>query len=151
MALRPHSRQRRRGITAHNSISYSVYRRIITGWFLRTNVNPQHIYLLLHCRVDCKFAKENKKKLGQLMPSSWNLPSRSVRHPVLIVSSLKCITDVFYCGRFSIAYCVYKDADRLCSLVVRVPVPEVPSSILGTIMFSEKLSVWNGAHSASWG
>jgi hypothetical protein len=28
--LRPHSRERRRGITAHNSISYSVYRRIIT-------------------------------------------------------------------------------------------------------------------------
>jgi hypothetical protein len=112
VALRHQSRERRRGITAHNSISYSVYRRIITGWFLRTSVNLQqtkqtnsvafspqanytdwatatcrrnlvptlwiegcrvvsaadpllvnlqHIYLLLHCRVDCKFAKENKK------------------------------------------------------------------------------------------
>jgi hypothetical protein len=30
VALR-HSRERRRGITAHNSISYSVHRRIITG------------------------------------------------------------------------------------------------------------------------
>jgi hypothetical protein len=58
--LRPHSRERRRGITAHNSVRFSVYRRIITGWFLRTSVNPQHIYLLLHCRVDRKFAKEKK-------------------------------------------------------------------------------------------
>jgi hypothetical protein len=56
VALRPHSRERRKGITAHNSISYSVYRRIITGWFLRTSVNPQHIYLLLRCRVDRKCA-----------------------------------------------------------------------------------------------
>jgi hypothetical protein len=31
VVLRPHSRERRRGITAHNSISDSVYRRIITG------------------------------------------------------------------------------------------------------------------------
>jgi hypothetical protein len=62
VALRPHSRYRRIGITAHNIISYSVYRRIITGWFLRTSVNPQHICLLLHCSLDCKFAKENKKK-----------------------------------------------------------------------------------------
>jgi hypothetical protein len=31
VALRPHSRERRIGITAHNSISYSVYSRIITG------------------------------------------------------------------------------------------------------------------------
>jgi hypothetical protein len=65
VALRPHSRERRRGITAHNSISYSVYRRIITGWFLRTSVNQQYIYPLFHCRVDCKFAKENFKKLPQ--------------------------------------------------------------------------------------
>jgi hypothetical protein len=64
VALRPHNRERRRGITAHNSIIYSVCRRIITGWFLRTNVNPRHIYLLLHCRVDCKFATENKKILN---------------------------------------------------------------------------------------
>jgi hypothetical protein len=61
VALRSHSRERRRGVAAHNSISYSVYRRIITGWFFRTSVNPQHIYLLLYCRVDCKFAKDNKK------------------------------------------------------------------------------------------
>jgi hypothetical protein len=61
VALRPHSRERRRGITAHNSIRYSVYRRIITGWFLRTNVNLQHIYLFLRCRVDCKLAKKDKK------------------------------------------------------------------------------------------
>jgi hypothetical protein len=61
VALRPHSRERRRGIRAHNSISYSVYRRIITGWFLRTSVNPQHISLLLHCRIDCKFGKKKIK------------------------------------------------------------------------------------------
>jgi hypothetical protein len=50
VALRPHSGERR-GVVACNSISYSVYRRIITGRSL------QHIYLLLHCRVDCKSAK----------------------------------------------------------------------------------------------
>jgi hypothetical protein len=63
VALRPHSRERRRGITAHNSISYSVYRRFITGWFLRRSVNPQYIYLLLHCRVDCKLGRKIKKNL----------------------------------------------------------------------------------------
>jgi hypothetical protein len=61
VALRPHSRKRRRGAAACSSISYSVYRRIITGWFLHTSANLEHIYLLLHCRVDCKFVKENKK------------------------------------------------------------------------------------------
>jgi hypothetical protein len=84
VAIRPQSRERRQGIAAHSSISYSVYRRIINGWFLRTSVNLQHIYLLLHCRVDCKLAKDNKKnpsrRVGptrsrqQECPHSWRMP-----------------------------------------------------------------------------
>jgi hypothetical protein len=41
------SLDRRRGITAHNSI--------VTVYIGESSLdNPQHIYLLLHCRVDCK-------------------------------------------------------------------------------------------------
>jgi hypothetical protein len=75
VALRPHSRERRREITAHNSISDSVYRRVITGWFLRISVNPEHIYLLIRFRVDCKFAKENKKFPG-LRNQEWTSVAR---------------------------------------------------------------------------
>jgi hypothetical protein len=62
MALWLKGPERGRRIDTHN-IMHSIYRRIIIGWSLRTNVSLQHIYLLLHCRVDCKFARNKKKNM----------------------------------------------------------------------------------------
>jgi hypothetical protein len=35
-------------------------------YFFLSNVSLQHIYLLLHCRVDCKFAINKNKVAPQL-------------------------------------------------------------------------------------
>jgi hypothetical protein len=48
--------------------------------------------------------------------------------------------------------CIIFLCDRFCGLVVRVPGHRSsgPCSIPGATIFSEKLCVWNGIHSASW-
>jgi hypothetical protein len=59
---------------------------------------------------------------------------------------------VFCEVRTKFIYVKYKKVVRLCGLVVRVPAyrSRRPGSIAGAARFSEKQSVWNGVHSASW-
>jgi hypothetical protein len=132
------------------------------------------IFYILHAREHRNkdsyiFRKKEKKSLlvTEFLPWIINfIDNGECFHLIFLITILyRCIDpcssliSTRQCGSVNwYLFCVHflKDIycfNRLCGLVVRVPGfrSRGSGSVPGAARFSEKLRVWNGVHSASWG